>query len=121
MEQVEAGEGTATVKMLARPEMANAAGFVHGGMIATLADSAMGRSTRLVGPEIRRALSFDLKMNFVNAAKIGETLYATGKVLHAGRRTVVVDCIVKGDRERLIATATATFLVSRTDKEEIAD
>ena len=121
MNAVSTGEGTATVEMVAKEEMANHAGFVHGGMIATLADSAMGRSVRTLGPEIKRALSFDLKMNFVHAAKVGETLRATGKVLHEGRRTVVLDCTVVSATGRLIATATATFLISRTEKEEIAD
>lgn len=117
MNLVETGEGTATVEMFAKEEMANHAGFVHGGFIGTLADSAMGRSVRTLEPEIKRALSFDLKMNFINAAKIGETLRATGRVLHSGRRTVVVECRVEGDGARLIATGSATFLVSREEKE----
>ena len=121
MNLVETGEGTATIEMFAKEEMANHAGFVHGGFIATLADSAMGRSVRTLEPEIKRALSFDLKMNFVNAAKIGESLRATGRVLHSGRRTVVVECRVEGDGARLIATGSATFLVSREEKEPSAD
>ena len=44
LELVETGDGTATVDMLATDDMANQSGFVHGGIISTLADSAMGRS-----------------------------------------------------------------------------
>jgi uncharacterized protein (TIGR00369 family) len=110
---VKAGEGTAVVEMTSTQEMANHAGFVHGGMISTLADSAMGRSIHTLKPGVARAMSFDLKLSFINAARIGETLTATGHVIHAGRRTVVAECRVEGKEGRLVATASATFAVTR--------
>lgn len=112
-ELVETGEGSATVQMTATEDMANHAGFVHGGMISALADSAMGRSLRTVKPGVVRAMSFDLKVNFINAAKIGEMLRATGRVVHAGRRTMVATCRVEGKEGQLIATASGTFAVTR--------
>jgi uncharacterized protein (TIGR00369 family) len=116
---VEVGEGTATVEMTSTEDMANMSGFVHGGLISTLADSAMGRSVRTLKPGVARAMSFDLKLNFITAAKIGETLRATGRVVHAGRRTVVTDCRIEGAGGRLVATASGTFAVKREgiDKE----
>jgi len=113
---VETGEGTAVVEMATTEDMANHSGVVHGGMISTLADSAMGRSLRTLRPGVVRAMSFDLKLNFINAAKVGETLRATGHVIHAGRRTAVAECRVEGSDARLVATASATFAVTR-DKE----
>ena len=113
---VETGEGTAVVEMATTENMANHSGVVHGGMISTLADSAMGRSLRTLSLGVVRAMSFDLKLNFINAAKVGETLRATGHVIHAGRRTVVAECRVDGSDGRLVATASATFAVTR-DKE----
>ena len=110
---VAVGDGAATVEMSATEDMANHSGFVHGGMISTLADSAMGRSLRTLQPGVVRAMSFDLKLNFIAAAKIGETLSATGRVVHAGRRTVVTECRVEGADQRLVATASATFAVTR--------
>ena len=110
---VETGAGTAVVEMVATEPMANHSGVVHGGMISALADSAMGRSLRTLSPGVARAMSFDLKLNFINAAKIGENLRATGRVIHAGRRTVVTDCHIEGGDGRLVATASATFAVTR--------
>jgi len=110
---IETGEGTAVVEMTTTEDMANHAGFVHGGMISTLADSAMGRSVRTLKPGVVRAMSFDLKLNFINAAKVGEDLTASGHVIHAGRRTVVTECRVEGRDGRLVATASATFAVTR--------
>jgi uncharacterized protein (TIGR00369 family) len=113
MRLVETGEGTAVVEMSATEDMANHSGFVHGGMISTLADSAMGRSVRTLTPAVSRSMSFDLKLNFINPGKVGETLRATGHVIHAGRRTVVAECRVEGKDGRLVATASATFAVAR--------
>ncbi len=110
---VETGEGTAVVEMTTTEDMANHSGFVHGGMISTLADSAMGRSVRTLNPGVVRAMSFDLKLNFINAAKVGENLRAIGHVIHAGRRTVVAECRVEGGDGRLVATGSATFAVTR--------
>ena len=113
LQTVETGEGTATVEMKATEDMANHAGFLHGGMISTLADSAMGRALRTLSPGVARAMSFDLKLNFISAATIGETLRATGRVVHAGRRTVVTECRVEGPDGKLVATASGTFSVTR--------
>jgi uncharacterized protein (TIGR00369 family) len=110
---VEAADGSAVVDMRTTDHMANHSGFVHGGIISALADSAMGRSLRTVKPGVTRAMSIDLKLSFINAAKIGEDLRATGKVVHAGRRTAVMECRVEGKDGRLIATASGTFAITR--------
>ena len=113
LQTVETGQGAATVEMKTTEDMANHSGFVHGGMISALADSAMGRSLRTLKPGVVRAMSFDLKLNFISAAKPGDTLRATGRVVHAGRRTVVTDCRVEGPDGTLVATASGTFSVTR--------
>ena len=113
MNEIEHGDGVAVVEMMTTEDMTNHSGFVHGGMISTLADSAMGRSVRTVKPGVVRAMSFDLKLNFIAPAKVGETLRATGRVIHAGRRTMVAECRVEGPRGRLVATASGTFAVTR--------
>jgi uncharacterized protein (TIGR00369 family) len=110
---VDLGEDSATVEMTPSEDMANHAGFVHGGMITALADSAMGRSLRTIKPGVARAVSFDLKLTFISAAKTGETLRATGRVVHAGRRTAVTECRVEGPGGRLVATASGTFAITR--------
>jgi len=110
---VELGEGSATVEMTPSEDMANHAGFVHGGMITALADSAMGRSLRTLVPGVARAMSFDLKLNFISAAKVGEKLVAVGNVVHAGRRTAVTECRVEAPGGRLVATASGTFAITR--------
>jgi uncharacterized protein (TIGR00369 family) len=111
VEVVSTGEGEAVLRMPTRAEMRNRADVVHGGFIALLADSAMGRAMSTVLPEGERHYSFDLKMSFVAPGGIGEPLLAVARVLHAGRRTGVAECRVEDGGGRLIATATATFIL----------
>jgi uncharacterized protein (TIGR00369 family) len=113
MRFVATDEASATVEMTPTEDMTNHAGFVHGGMISTLADSAMGLSVRTIRPKAVSARSFDLKLTFISAGNVGETLRATGRVIHAGRRTVVTDCRVEAAGGRLVATASGTFAVTR--------
>lgn len=113
MRFVEQDAGSATIEMTPSEDMTNHAGFVHGGMISTLADSAMGLSVRTVGPKVMRGMSFDLKVTFISAARVGETLRATARVIHAGNRTAVAECRVEGPDGNLVATASGTFVVTR--------
>jgi uncharacterized protein (TIGR00369 family) len=106
-------DGVAVVEMTPTADMVNSAGFVHGGMISALADSAMGRALRTIKPGVVRSMSFDLKLSFISAAKVGETLRATGRVVHSGRRTAVTECRVEGPRQKLVATASGTFAITR--------
>jgi uncharacterized protein (TIGR00369 family) len=43
--------------------------------------------------------------------EIGEHLQAVARVLHSGRRTGVAECRIEGEDGRLVATATASFIV----------
>lgn len=111
IEIVSTNEGEAMLRMPTRSEMGNRADVVHGGFIALLADSAMGRAMSTVLPDGERHYSFDLKLSFVAPGGIGEPLLAVARVLHAGRRTGVAECRVEDEDGRLVATATATFIL----------
>jgi len=111
LEVEEAVAGRAVVAMSATGEMTNFAGVVHGGFISMLADSAMGRALASALPEGERHFTFDLKLNFINAARAPEKLRAMGSVVRAGRRVALCECRVEGPDDRLIATATGTFSV----------
>jgi uncharacterized protein (TIGR00369 family) len=111
IEVVEAAPGRAVIEMDAKPEMTNFAGLVHGGFLSMLADSAMGRALHATLPEGERHVTFDLKMNFISAARPEERLRASANVIHSGRRTALVECRVEGPDGGLLATATGTFSV----------
>ena len=100
-----------TLRMPTRAEMGDRARTVHASFVALLADSAMGRALAEANPDAQYQRGFDLKLNFIAPRRIGEALRAVARVLHSGRRTGVAECRVEGEDGRLIATATASFIV----------
>ena len=57
---------------------------------------------------------FDLKLNYISSFEPDEDLTVTASVVHAGHRTVVTECRVEAGA-RLVATASATFAVTREE------
>ena len=109
LETVSMGDGEAVLQLSTRTEMTNYQGTVHGGVIALLADATMGRAVASTLTDRSRQANFDLKVTFIGAARVGSVLRARAHLLHRGRRTGVAECRIEDERDRLIATATATF------------
>jgi uncharacterized protein (TIGR00369 family) len=74
--------------------------------VAELAETAM--ASRVGSAQI-----FDLKVNYISLPGSDETLTATARVVHAGRRTVVTECRIESADGALVATATGTFAVTK--------
>ncbi|MGH7922719.1 MAG: PaaI family thioesterase [Candidatus Dormibacteraceae bacterium] len=109
MKTISMADGEAVLELPTRTEMTNYQGTVHGGIIALLADATMGRAVASTLADRSRQASFDLKLSYVGAARVGSRLRAQARLLHRGRRTGVAECRVEDEGHRLIATATATF------------
>jgi uncharacterized protein (TIGR00369 family) len=91
-------------------------GFVHGGVVASIADSACGYAALTAMPADSAVLSVEFKINFLSPAK-GEKLRAHGRVVRAGKKLVVsaADVFsVEGAREKQVAFVTATMMVMET-------
>ena len=94
---------------LARPHT-NQRGFVHGGLIAALADKAMGHSC---GRKLRVPVSLvtvGMAIDFIESAQIGQWLTVETDVIKTGGTLCFAHCFVKADGVP-IARANATFRV----------
>lgn len=85
----------------------NSTGRVHGGVVFTLLDSAMGAAAFSVLEPHEVTATVECKINYTRAVT-GGALEGRGKVVHAGTRTVVVDGEVWQD-DQLVAKALGTF------------
>jgi len=83
---------------------------VHGGVLATLADTAGGFAAFLAAPAGARVVTLEMKMNFLEAVEHGE-LRADARVVRQGRHFSVVDCDVTDEDRRLVGKALMTFAV----------
>ena len=87
----------------------NSRGFLHGGVIAALADNAMGLSCRKVlGAGPGGLVTVSLAVDYVSTAKIGQWLQIEPRVLRTGRSMSFADALVTADGA-IIARANASF------------
>lgn len=82
--------GEAEVLLPVRPEVAQQHGFVHGGVVAMIADSAAGYAAFSLSAPDATVLSVEYKINFLSPAR-GASLAARGRVAKAGRTLAVVE------------------------------
>jgi uncharacterized protein (TIGR00369 family) len=98
---------------LAKPHT-NGRGLIHGGLIATLADNAMGHSCgqRLGGTS--SLVTIGLAVDFVDTAQVGQWLAVETDVIKTGSTICFAQCLVKAD-DVIIARANATFRVVKKE------
>lgn len=102
-------EGYAEIVMpVGKATHANVYRVAHGGSLMSLADTAMGASCMTLG---RKVITLDLNVNFIKAAPQGEPVFAVGRVVHSGRKTMVTECDITSKTGVLYAKARATFFV----------
>jgi acyl-CoA thioesterase len=94
------GPGTATLTMTVRDDMLNGHDLCHGGLIATLADSAFAFACNAYN-EVTVASGFDV--NLVAGARAGDVLTATAREVNKSGRTGVYDITVSNQRGETVA------------------
>jgi uncharacterized protein (TIGR00369 family) len=111
-ELAEVGEGRAVFEMETGPHLLNPLGTVHGGIAATLLDSAMGCAVHTTLTQGETYTTLELKVNYVRAiAPDAGRVRATGTIIHRGRRVATSEGRLEDSNGRLLAHATCTCLV----------
>jgi uncharacterized protein (TIGR00369 family) len=112
---VEVEEGRVVFAMPPAEEHLNPLGTVHGGVLSTLLDSAMGCAVHTTLPAGALYTTLELKVNFLRPALPGGgELRAEGRVVHAGGTVALAEAqIVDAVTGKLIAHATSTCMLKR--------
>jgi uncharacterized protein (TIGR00369 family) len=103
-----AEQGSATLRMKVQPRHMQIHGVVHGGVLASLADTAGGLAIYLALPRGSRAATVEMKMNFLEPVQSG-TVFAEARILRQGKYLAVVECDLRDDRNRMVAKSLMTF------------
>lgn len=100
----------ATVEQPLLPHLSNRQGLPHGGVHATLLDTAMGYAGCFTGdPDTKQmALTLSLNVNYLSRPK-GERLIASAQRTGGGKSTFFAEGEVRDETGELIATATGVF------------
>ena len=103
---VSVGPGEVELEIPVSASHLNTAGVVHGGIIANLADSAIGMAMRSLN---KSGVTTNLSVNFLKSATRGDVLKATGIARHDGRKMFFGEAKIYNQRGDLLAIAQGSF------------
>lgn len=107
VEVVSAGRAGAVLEVDSRH--LNPHGVVHGGVLFTMVDTAMGAATMSLVAADELCASTEVRIRFLRPVRVGR-LEASAEVTHRSGRTVDLESRVKNDG-KLVATSTGSFAV----------
>lgn len=104
-------ENGATVTLTIDERHLNRSGVLHGGVLATLIDTACGFAGCYRPPPSagRRALTLSLHTQFLGAVDLGARLSAVAQRTGGGRQIFFSSCEVRDETGRLVARGDGTF------------
>lgn len=105
----ELAPGHAELSLGLRPQLQQQDGFVHGGVLAYLADNAL---TYAGGSVLGAVLTAEFKINYLRPARDAERLVAVATVVGSGRTQAVCRCdvfLLRGGERVLCAAAQGTI------------
>jgi uncharacterized protein (TIGR00369 family) len=110
-------EGICETSLVVQERLLQQHGFIHGGVIATMADHTAGGAARSVSGD-KDVLTVEFKINYLRPA-IGDRLRCTASVLRAGKTVIVAESLVyasNAGKEALVAKLTETLFLADDPK-----
>ena len=86
----------------------------HGGMLVTMADTAMGAACLALG---KKVVTISLTTEFMHAVPFAGKIFTRATVLHDGRQTMTCECEILDAAQKLFAKVHAIFFVIETLEE----
>lgn len=107
---VRLGWGRSEITMKVTERLTQNAGVAHGGVCASLIDSAVGIAICTMIDKGDAITTVDLQVSFLAPAKPGP-LNARGETVHMGKRIAVGDAKVTDENGKLVAKGNATYMI----------
>ncbi|MEV5666981.1 PaaI family thioesterase [Streptomyces flaveolus] len=108
----EVEHGRAVFSLVPGEEHYNPIGSMHGGVFATLLDSAAGCAVQSTLPQGMAYTSLDLTVKFLRPVTVDTgRVRAVGSVISSGRRTALAQAQLVDAADRLLAHATSSCLL----------
>ena len=109
MELGEVTRGAATFRLAVRDSLRQNRGVVHGGVTASLIDTAAAFAILTLLEPGQSTTTIDLTIHYLRPLLNGQAM-AQARVLRAGRRLIVVAVDIVDEAENLVATALTSYL-----------
>ncbi len=105
IELAEIGVGKAILRVATTKKHTNPIGYIHGGLLMSIADAAMGNAIRSLG---YKSVTVDMSTSFLASTHIGNEILAQGEVLKAGKNLFFAEARLTSDN-KLLVTCKGTF------------
>ena len=99
-----------TISCPIRPELLNAAGVLHGGVTATLADVAVGMAVVRHLRGTRGITTVEMKVNYLRAVT-GRKILARSRLVRVGSTLAIGRVDLHDDQGRLVGVALVTYMI----------
>jgi uncharacterized protein (TIGR00369 family) len=106
----EAMEGYAKLRLDFKDFLTHPYGYLHGGAIASLADSAGINAVLTILKDEQKALTLEMKINYLLPVK-DTVIFAEARIIHKGKKIAVVDVDVKNNDGQLVSKAIVTCAI----------
>jgi len=108
--------GEVSLGLRVEEKHANSRGICHGGVLATLADVALGYAmqSRVEGDQARGFVTVQLSIDYAGSARIGDWIESEVRIQRIGSRLAFADCYLVAGGVRIVR-ASAVF--ARSEKE----
>jgi uncharacterized protein (TIGR00369 family) len=117
-EILEVAWGRFTTRVVSREDLIQQDGFIHAGVMATMADQTAGYSAFTTVPEDYRILTIEFKINFLRPA-FGAEIVCKSHVIREGRQIIVAESEIldvrAGGAQVPVAKAMVTLMVVHQD------
>lgn len=110
--ELEAGQATLYMEILPEKHM-NTNQSLHGGVMASLLDTASGMSVRSLLDESETIATINLSINFLRPGFSGK-LTAKGHVKSKGKKMATVEAELYDEKNKLLANSIGTFAILPT-------
>ncbi len=110
MDIEDVGSGHAIARLEVSEDLLNPNGVVHGGVLFTMVDTAMGQATMTLLEEGQLCASIEIHIRFLRPVSAGQ-LEADATVIRRGRRVIHLESRICDMDGLLVATGAGTFAV----------
>jgi uncharacterized protein (TIGR00369 family) len=111
------GEGKATMSLRVMDRHKQIHGVVHGGILASLADTAGAMAAYPLLPKGTRLATVEMTINYLEPVDRGPII-AEALVLRLGRTLAVAECEIKDAEGKLAAKSLLTFAIMSVEKKQ---
>ncbi len=112
IELIESGENFTMLRLSQRKELTNRLGFIHGGVLTTLLDSAMARASRNINGVIGIAGTVDIHVQFIHPGS--GVIHAKGWIEGASKKLAFARGEIRNESGNIVATSAATMRLHRS-------